>query len=173
MPLTQLVWNVGASIIQFLIGLILAIFSVYLGIRVLDVLTKDLNEWKEIKKGNTAMGILVAAVVLSVAVVVESGVSSIPLATAGQTTAAGFAIGLLASFVNLVIGVVAAMIGIYFAVTIFDQLTGDIDEFKELKKGNVAVAILLGAVLLAVSFVIKGAVDTFITTLNVAGLFGL
>lgn len=173
MDFTEFVWNVGVSIIQFLIGLILAIFSVYFGIRVLNVLTKNLDEWKELKKGNVAVGILVAAVVLSVAVVVESGVSSVLSALPAQSTATQLALGLLVSFINLLIGVVAAMIGIYFAITVFDQLTGHIDEFAELKKGNVAIAVLLAAVLLAVSFILKGAVSELITTLNIAGLFGL
>lgn len=173
MALTNVVWNVGISLVQFLIGLIVSVFSVYLGIRVLDSLTKDLNEWKEIKKGNVAVGILVAAIVLSMAVVIESGVSAITFSVPEQATFLEFSLSLLAGFVNLLVGIVAAMVGIYFAITVFDQLTGHMDEFKELKKGNIAVAILLGAVILAVSFVIKGSVDTLIDTLNIAGLLGL
>ena len=174
MTLVQLVESVGFSIIQFMIGLILSVFSIYLGIRVLDMFTKNLNEWKEIKKGNIAVGILLAAVVLSVAIVVESGVASISTTVpTGAATMIGFIIWLLASVVNLLIGVFAAMIGIYFSMTIFDQLTQDINEFAELKKGNIAVAILLSSVLLAVSFIIKGTVDVLIMTLNVAGWFGL
>ena len=171
--LVQLVWSVGFSVLQFIIGLILSVFSIYLGIRVLDKFTKNLDEWKEIKKGNVAVGILIAAVVLSVAVVVESGVTSIATTVPAGATMIELIIGLFASFINILIGVFAAMIGIYFAMTIFDQLTQDINEFAELKKGNIAVAVLLGAVLLAVSFVIKGTVDALLVTLDVAGWFGL
>lgn len=165
-------WNLGASIFQFIIGLVFAIFSVYLGIRVLDILTKELDEWKEIAKGNVAVGIVVAAVVLSVAIVIEPTVSTISLTTSARATFVEFAVELLSMLVNLIIGIVAAMIGVYFAITVFDQLTPNINDLKELKKGNLAVAILLGAVILAVSFVIKGAVVSLMNTFDVSSFFG-
>lgn len=171
MLLTELIWNIGASLLQFIIGLVLAIFSVFLGIRVLDALTKGLDEWKEIKKGNTAVGILVASVVLSVAIVIAPTVSSISL-TAGPEETADLVLEVIIICINLVISIVAAMIGIYFAITVFDQLTPDINDLKELKKGNTAMALVLAAVVIAVAFVIQGAVISLVNTLDVASFFG-
>jgi hypothetical protein len=47
-------------------------------------------------------------------------------------------------------------------VALFDLLTGEIDELAELQKGNVAVAALLAAIVLAVSWLMSGAIQYII-----------
>jgi uncharacterized membrane protein YjfL (UPF0719 family) len=85
------------------------------------------------------------------------------------------AIGIIVGLIHMFIGIVLAVISIYIAVRILDKITVGIDEFKELKKGNVAVAILMAAVLFAVSYVIGGVVSAMAAILspqNVAYSFG-
>ena len=45
------------------------------------------------------------------------------------------------------------------ALKIFDWVTKDIDEFEELKKGNIAVAIVFFGVLLAIGLVVAAAIN--------------
>jgi len=140
--------------VNLLVGLVLAIASIYIGINLLDKLTKGIDEQKELKKGNAAVGILMAAVILSIANVIQSGVGGL---TAAMTT--GFSVGaILAGLVQVGVGLVLAVVGIYMAINVLDKITTDIDEMAELKKGNVAVAIVMAGVLLAVSFVIQAGV---------------
>ena len=61
---------------------------------------------------------------------------------------------------------VLAILSIYVAISILDKITVDIDEFKELKRGNVAIAIIMAAVLFAVSVVIRGAVVSMAGSLS-------
>lgn len=158
MGLDTAIVSVMAAVIQLIVGLALAMGAVYVAIRLFDRLTKDLNEWEEIKKGNAAVGIFMAAVIISISFVVQSGVGALlnDLNSAEDLSkvAVVFALGL----VNLAIGLVAGIGSVYVAVKVFDRITTDIDEMKELEKGNVAIAIILAGVLVAVSFVIASAV---------------
>ncbi|HIH19161.1 TPA: DUF350 domain-containing protein [Candidatus Micrarchaeota archaeon] len=158
MGIENILLGLGIAIIQLIVGLALAMGSVYLGLKMFDRLTEGTNEMAELKKGNVAIAILLGAIILSIANIMEGGVSGLTgVFNSGLSyleTVAALFIGL----VNLAIGVVFSIFSIYIAVNMLDKITVGIDEFKELRKGNVAVAIMMAAVLIAVSFVIRGAV---------------
>src|SRR5660397_34550 len=69
--------NAVVGIIQLVIAIILAVAALYIGFSVLGKITKGIDEEKEIAKGNTAVGILVASVFIAIGIVVQSGVSGI------------------------------------------------------------------------------------------------
>jgi uncharacterized membrane protein YjfL (UPF0719 family) len=155
------------ALIQLVVGLVLSMGSVYIGLKMFDKLTHGIDEWKEIQKGNVAVGIVMAAVILSIATVIKSGVWSL---TASIDPTAGIPImvlGLLIGIINMLIGIAAAIISIYIAINVLDKITTEIDEMKELKKGNVAVALMVAGVLLSVSFIIAAAVDGVMNALDV------
>ena len=102
----------------------------------------------------------------SIANIVEGGVSSITQTIVPGLSLMQVAAALIIGVVNLVIGVILAIFSIYIAINVLDRITVGIDEFKELKKGNVAIAIIMAAVLFAVSFVIKGAVVSMASALS-------
>ncbi len=158
MSLIDMLIGLAIGLVQLIIGLILAMGSVYLGLKLLDKLTKGIDEMEELKKGNVAVGILMAAVIFSIATVVQSGVAGLTRVIAGRTGAALF-VALGVGIVQLIIGIVIAVVAIYIAINVLDKITVEIDEMAELKKGNVAVAILMAGVLLAVSFVIQAGVS--------------
>ncbi|VVC01069.1 Uncharacterised protein [uncultured archaeon] len=174
--LGQAVVGIVAALLQLLIGLGLAMSSVYLGLRMFDRMTEGINEMDEIKKGNVAVGILMAAVVFSIANVVQRGVgnltSSVPLTMGVGPMVVGLVIGVL----QLLIAIAAAAFSINLAIKVLDKITTDIDEMKELKRGNVAVAIVMAGVLLAVSFVISSGVEGLsraVDPVALAGALGL
>lgn len=150
--------GLGIALVQLVIGLALAMGSVYLGIRMFDKLTEGVDEMAELKKGNIAIAILLGAIIFSIANVVEGGVSALTNSIVPGLSGVQVAAALVIGVVNLIVGLILAIFAIYIAINVLDKITVGIDEFKELKKGNVAVAIIMAAVLFAVSFVIKGAV---------------
>ena len=158
MGVENLLVGLGIALGQLVIGLVLAMGSVYLGLWMFDKLTEGTDEMKELKKGNVAIAILLGAIIFSIANIVEGGVSNITQTLVpGLSTVQVFA-ALIIGVVNLLIGVILAIFSIYIAINVLDKITVGIDEFKELRRGNVAIAIIMAAVLFAVSFVIKGAV---------------
>jgi uncharacterized membrane protein YjfL (UPF0719 family) len=166
MGLDGLVVGVAISLAQLALGLLLAMASVYLGIRMFDKLTDGIDEMKELQKGNVAVAILLGAIIFSIANVVEGGVSGMTSSIVPGLTAIELSAALVIGVVNLALGVVFAILSIYVAIIMLDKITVGIDEFKELKRGNVAVAIIMAAVLFAVSFVIRGAVTSMTSSLS-------
>jgi len=153
---------------KLVVGLVLSICSVYLGIGLLDRMTPNIDEWREIKKGNFAVGLLLGGVVLSIAIIIESGVSS-----ALDTILPGVAfplmlMSLLVAAIQLLIGVIAAVFSVYIAISIINKVTPDLDEINELKKGNVAVATVMATIMFAIAFVIKSAVDTMMGVVDLS-----
>lgn len=154
--------NAVVGIIQLVIAIILAVVALYIGFSVLGKITKGIDEQKEIAKGNTAVGILVAAVFIAIGIVVQSGVSGISVgisqaSNAGFLTSLGITI-IIVSVLQLVLGVVLAIAAIYLALNVLDKLTKGIDEFAELKKGNVAVALEMAGAIITVAIIIQSGV---------------
>ena len=154
--------NAVVGIIQLVIAIILAVVALYIGFSVLGKITKGIDEEKEIARGNTAVGILVASVFLAIGIVVQSGVSGISVGISkamnvGFLSSLGIAI-IVVSILQLVLGIVLAIVAIYLALNILDKLTKGIDEFEELKKGNVAVALEMAGVIITVAIIIQSGV---------------
>ena len=154
--------NAVVGIIQLVIAIILAVVALYIGFSVLGKITKGIDEEKEIAKGNTAVGILVASVFIAIGIVVQSGVSGISVGIsqaikAGLMSSVGIAI-IVVSIVQLLLGIVLAIVAIYLALNILDKLTKGIEEFEELKKGNVAVALEMAGVIITVAIIIQSGV---------------
>ena len=143
---------------KLVLAIILAVLAQYIAIRMFDWLTKDIDEMAELKKGNVAIAVVLAAVVLSVATIIGSGISAISIPLTFDLDAW---IKLISSFGVLVFAIVLAVIAQFLALNIFDKLTKGIDEQLELKKGNVAVAIVLGAIMFSIAQVIQSGLPKF------------
>ena len=63
--------------VQLVISLILAVAMQYVGLSVLSKLIKGVNAWDEVKKGNAAISIVMASIVIAIATIVAQGVQSL------------------------------------------------------------------------------------------------
>jgi uncharacterized membrane protein YjfL (UPF0719 family) len=158
----MLLANAIVGLIQLLISIIFAVLALYIGFAVLTRITKGIDEEKELAKGNNAVGIIVASVFVAIALVVQSGVSGLSVGINKALSVGILSIdGLLAvgvAFFQLIIGIVLAVAAIYLALYILDKLTKGVEEFEEIKKGNVAVALEMGGVIIAVAVIIQSGV---------------
>ncbi len=160
----QMAIGLGIGVLQLIVGLVLAIASIYIGLSMFGKFTKGINEEEELKKGNVAVGILMAAIILSIANVVQAGVIGL---TSALTT--GFSMNaIIGGVVQLIVAIVLAVVAIYIAINVLDKITKNIDEMEELKKGNVAVAVLMAGVLIAVSFVVQAGVSGIARAIGVS-----
>ena len=62
-------------------------------------------------------------------------------------------------FLQLVLGLIFAAVALYLGVKVFDRFTKGVDEMEELRRGNVAVAVVLAGFLIAVGFVLQAGVS--------------
>ena len=119
--------TVAVGIIQLIIAVIFAVIALYIGFSVFGKVTREVDEQKELAKGNVAFGIIVAAIFVAIGIVVQSGVTGISVGIS-KASALGFTSvdGLLViviAIIQLVLGVLLAIGSIYLAISILDKLT--------------------------------------------------
>ncbi len=154
--------NAGIGLLQLVIAIFVAVLALYIGFYVLGWITKGIDEEKELIKGNAAVGILVASVFIAIGFVVQSGVTGISKGLSkawnvGFMSEEGI-LAIVLSILQLILGIVLAIVAIYIALWILDKLTKGIDEFEELKKGNVAVALEMAGVIITVAIIVQSGV---------------
>lgn len=71
---------------------------------------------------------------------------------------------LIAGILQLILSLVTGLAFIYAGFRFFHKRIKDIDEISELKKNNIAVAILNGSIILSLVIMVKNAIEPAITT---------
>jgi uncharacterized membrane protein YjfL (UPF0719 family) len=148
---------VGLAIVRLVFAIIFAVVAIYIASNVLGRLTKQFKEWEEIKQGNVAVAIYMAGIFISIATIIGPGVIGLFVR-----------LDLLAivwGFVQLVIALALAVAAQYVGLSVLGKLTKDIDEWNELKKGNVAVALIMAAIVIAIAAVVSQGVASLLTAL--------
>jgi uncharacterized membrane protein YjfL (UPF0719 family) len=153
----------GSIIVPFLFGVlkfaasaVLAVVSIFFGVRVFDRLTEGIDEMRELAKGNAAVAIMMGAIIISIALLLKPAIFEFAHGIR-PGYGADLLLGLAAiNIVKMAIGLLVAIITIFLSFRVLDMLTADIDEVKELKKGNVGIAIMIAAVILAVTILVSG-----------------
>lgn len=67
--ITMTLWQMARSMAWALVAAVSFAFAMALAIKVFDVLSKDIDEWEEIKKGNLGVALIFVAMILSVGLV--------------------------------------------------------------------------------------------------------
>lgn len=148
--------NAFVGIIQLLVAIILAVIALYIGFSVLSRITKGIDEEKELLKGNAAVGIIIASVFFAIAIVVQSGVAGVSIGISKALAGDFLALGVAA--IQLVLGILLAVAAIYISLNVLDRLTKGIEEFEEIRKGNIAVALMMAGVIVSTAVIIQSGV---------------
>jgi uncharacterized membrane protein YjfL (UPF0719 family) len=163
--------RIVVSLCHFGLMVFMSGMTVYLTYRTFIKANPDFDMEKEIGNGNVAVGILVAAILFSASQILMSGSdSSIQmfrmhmLASSEDGMSVG---GLVARIVaHLGASMVLAVMSISFTLRLFGRLTKNLEEGKELQKGNAAVGVLLAAVVIVSSMYIKDGVGALMKALT-------
>lgn len=148
------------AVARLLAAIVLSAGALYTGMDLLDRLTSGIEEWKEIKKGNVAAGIIFVAVMVSMVLLMEERITDfVGLIQGGFPV--GLTIKMLAlAFINYVLGLLVSIAAIFLSIHTIDRITSDVDEFAELKKGNVAVALIFAAAVVLIAFIARYPVES-------------
>jgi len=152
------------SLAQLLIAIVLSAAATFLSFYLVQWLTRDLDEWEALREGNPAVGLVVGATLVAVALILRPA-----LAVDTTTWDVGYQIyakALLAEALQLAIGLVLAVLALGLAVAIFATLTRGIDEIEELGRGNLAVGGLLVGVVIGVALMVSQAVAQIMTAVS-------
>ena len=141
------------SIFEFALAVIMSGMVIYLTYKIFIKANPDFDMEDEIKKGNTAVGTLMAAILFSASMILQKGMGSVVsmfrlyMSAPGEN---GLGIGKLSllSLGHLSISMLAAVITISVTLRLFGRLGRTLQAGKELQKGNLAVGILLSSVVI-------------------------
>lgn len=152
--------RVLVSLFEFALTVVMSVLILYVNTVSMSRMHKDYNEFEELKKQNVAVAILLASLLFSTALMVQKGIGPvISLVRLYFLTPhdEGFALWKMALFSvsQFVLVFVLALFTVSFALRFYSKLTADLHEGDELKKGNVAVGIVLAAVVLVVAMYVS------------------
>ena len=147
-------------ILSGLVGLALclglSVLVSWLAFRAWAASTPDIDEVDELQKGNLAVAVVLSAMLISTGLVVREAV--MPAASTLRTlVSADNAFGGWLQWAGYtamyVVGSCAvALFGLVLGMRLFAALTPDLDEAAEVARGNVAVALVVAAVLVVVGW---------------------
>jgi len=156
--------SVFLSGVQLLLAIVLSALVAYLGVWLFNRATPRLDEWAELRKGNPAVGVVMGAVVVGVAIILRPALRIVPLQLdAGATLDVAWR--LLAQTIQVAVGLVLALAAIAFALWLFTRLTGELDEWAEVGRGNVGVAALLAGVIVTTALLSGAALNSILVLL--------
>ncbi len=156
------------NLAQLAVAVLLSAIAAYLAFLVFQWFTRNVDEWEELRRGNAAVGVVLGAIVVAVAIVLRPALGvDMGAGDAGRDL---FFRVMLTEAVQLVVGLVLAIVTLGLALLLFVVLTRSIDEIEELKKGNLAIAAMLAGVVIGVSLLLSQAVGN-IMALVVVVLF--
>jgi len=167
LSVSAFVSGIIVALLQLFLGMVFSITAIYTGLSLIDRLTREIDEWGLIKKGNAAAGVFFALVVLSLMLMIEPSISATVLSV-HDAIMSGMALAFVLHLLVLVVAFLVSVLSIYTTLRVIDAMTADVSEFAEIKKGNVAVALVTGATLLAVSLVVRTAILYVVTALTSA-----
>jgi uncharacterized membrane protein YjfL (UPF0719 family) len=143
------------SLAQLAIAMVLSAVVAYLALALFQWFTRDLDEWQALRQGNAAVGIVLGAILISVAIVLRPAL--VVDSSYWDVGRALFFRLLLVQAFQLMLGLVFAVGTLALALLLFATLTRGIDEVQELRDGNLAVASLVAGVVIAVGLMVSQA----------------
>ncbi|MBI4349071.1 MAG: DUF350 domain-containing protein [Elusimicrobia bacterium] len=162
--------------LTFLVGLAKLIVSALTAVLVVFVTYKvfirantDFDEEQEIKKGNVAVGLLVTALLLGSANIIQNALTpltNVLLFSLQQGTAVSRGRLALYAAAHLTMAFLMAVVAMSFSLRVFGRLTRSyMRAGKELEHGNVAVGLLLAGVVFVVGMYIGDGVEALAKSL--------
>ncbi len=158
------------SLAEFFLSVFLSIFMVFWSYKSFIQVTTEYDVEQELKKGNTAVAILLASLMVASSLIMQKSMypvtSSITIYLTASADEAvplwkilGYCLG------HLFFGFVITVATIELSLRIFNKLSTNIDEDAEVARGNTAVAIVMAGVVLVTSTYLQEGVSSLTKSL--------
>jgi uncharacterized membrane protein YjfL (UPF0719 family) len=145
------------SFFEFFLSVVMSGLIIYLTYRVFIKANPDFNMEESIKNGNTAVGTLVSVILISASLILQKGLGAVVsmfrlyISAPGENGLALWKLAAL-SVAHLGLAMALAVITISVTLRLFGKLVrSHMHAGKELEKGNLAVGLVLSAVVLIAS----------------------
>ena len=147
--------------VQLVIAIVTAAIAAYLSIWLFDKTTRNIDEWNELRKGNIAVGVVLGAIILGVGIVLRPALAPAVL-NLDAAPVNGVAYRILMQGLQVLVGLLLAVVSMGLSLWIFTRLTGSIDEWGEIGRGNVAISAVLAGVIVATALIASAALGAIL-----------
>jgi uncharacterized membrane protein YjfL (UPF0719 family) len=142
--------------LEFALTFLLSFVLVFATYKILMRLTPHFDEEKQLRRKNAAVGLVLGSILLGEAIIVKQAVypvmSVIQLFVFGGNKGAPSFFRMLGLSIGYVfLSGLLAVLSILLSFWLFDRLTPGIDQYDEIRAGNVAIAVFMALLILAIS----------------------
>ncbi|MFN4336770.1 MAG: DUF350 domain-containing protein [Candidatus Nitrosocaldus sp.] len=151
----QEITNLFGSIVYTALSAFIAIISVYIGLMAFTRLTRNIDEVAELKRGNIAVGVTLAAVAVIIGLVTLKAIPIITIEFLSGRIVSAIVLAVIQLGTNILIAVFTQFV----IIGIFNELTRrkGLNQFEELKNGNIAIGVGLAGIILMVGIILQNA----------------
>lgn len=159
-----------AGLLQLVLSLLIGIIFIYAGFRFFHKKIKSINEIEELKKNNIAVAILNASIIIALVIMVKNAIEpaitvfSLTLRNP-EATYITFLQTAGIMLMQIILAGIISYISIYLAINLYTYLTKDLDELSEIKNNNIAVSIVFGVVIVAISLLMQQGIKSILDAL--------
>jgi uncharacterized membrane protein YjfL (UPF0719 family) len=148
------------GLLEFLLSILLAFVLVFGAYRLYLALTPRLDEERQLRSGNKALGFFLGSILLGEAIVVKQAVYPVMaviqlFAASQERSLPGFFKMLGLSLGYILLSGLLALFCMLFCLWLFNRATPGIDLFEEIGGDNLAVALLTGLLILGISLLVS------------------
>ena len=165
-----------SGLVELLLSFVLGILVAFGAFRLFARLTKDMDEVDEIRKNNVAVAVVLVSMVVSTGLVARAAIYPVigALQSALVSELGPGAVAAVAGrgVLYVLLSFAGAAGAIATGTKIFLRLTRDIDELAELRRNNVAVAIVLAGFILVMGLFLSRGVESLLAALVPEPAFG-
>ncbi|OHD18397.1 MAG: hypothetical protein A2086_05870 [Spirochaetes bacterium GWD1_27_9] len=158
------------GLIELALSIIGSIMVFFLSFKVLNILTKEVDEIAQLKKNNISVALLLSSFVFSIMILVRA--TLIPAYevlgfTLSSTNSTNFMIFFAVLRITLffVLSSFISFVVIWIAMKGFMFLTKGIDEMKEIANNNIAVAIIVAILVISASMLLESGLTALLNGL--------
>lgn len=150
------------AIIKLIINLMFGMVMLLVSIRIFDLLTKDIEEMVEVKKRNQSVGLILSAIIISLSIMLVDVFNESFIVLNFDHFIKTLTIDIMRFVFTMLVGTIS----IFVAYQLFKYLNSSrFNVVVELKNGNMAVAMMLAAYILALTLLVTPALKHLFFTL--------
>ncbi|MGD2245122.1 MAG: DUF350 domain-containing protein [Candidatus Aminicenantes bacterium] len=151
------------GLIEFLVSIVISFILIFGSYRLFLALTTRIDEERELRGGNTSVGILLGSTILGEAIVVKKAIypvmAVIQIFVLGQEKNVGNFLTMIGYSIGYVVLAGLLALGcILFSLWLFNKMTPRIGQLEEIKNNNIAVAIFVALFIISICFLISSGV---------------
>lgn len=146
------------------LSLVLGVFVLFLGFRLFSRFSINIDEESELQNNNISVALLSGSLIFSLGYMMKSSVY--PLVRDFFNILFHFegnAVSMLTGFGLIILQFAAALAisvcSLWLGIKGFSWLTKNIDEFEEIRRNNIAVAILMSVIIITLALFLREGVD--------------